>query len=418
MPIMNKTTEQKPRSRCRKTRPILTAAVIFLTFMAAVLPFSARAAGLDTGVVLTDDRGRILYARNPEQPLVPASILKLLTGLSALHYLGKDHRFPTHFHADHSSGDLYIKGFGDPLLTSEVLRELGRDILKRTGIRKIRDIVLDQSHYEDAVEIPGRGRSLNPYDAPVGALCANFNTLAFTWDPRRGFVSGEPQTPLLPVFVEDIRKTGLKQGRITLTRTQSDLYPGRLLAHGFREQGIEVSGRVRKGAFPLNPDPVFVFLSPHRLSDAVQKMLHYSSNFIANQLLLSEGALVFGPPATLDKGIRTLQAFAARELGLKGLSLSEGSGLSRANRISPAQMIRVLEHFRPWQGLLNREGGDIFKTGTLSGVRTRAGYLVGPKKRLYPYVIMVNRDGVGYDAILKELKNRAVQAREADPLSM
>ena len=64
----------------------------------------------------------------------------------------------------------------------------------------------------------------------------------------------------------------------------------------------------------------------------------------------------------------------------------------------------MMGHFIPHYQLLNQKENDYYKTGTLSDVRTRAGYLAGSDGRLYPYVIMVNKSGVGYSSILKEFK--------------
>ena len=55
----------------------------------------------------------------------------------------------------------------------------------------------------------------------------------------------------------------------------------------------------------------------------------------------------------------------------------------------------------PYSYLLRKKGNDLYKTGTLTDVRTRAGYIIGLDKKLYPYVIMVNKKDVGYEDILK-----------------
>ena len=53
--------------------------------------------------------------------------------------------------------------------------------------------------------------------------------------------------------------------------------------------------------------------------------------------------------------------------------------------------------------LLNQSKNDYFKTGTLNGIRTRAGYLVSHKGQLYPYVIMINKSGTTYNNTLRQL---------------
>ncbi|MDA8134975.1 MAG: D-alanyl-D-alanine carboxypeptidase [Desulfobacteraceae bacterium] len=382
----------------------IAAGFVFLSMIPCVY-----AETVNAGIILADDQGRILYAQNKEKPFVPASTLKILTSLAAIHILGEAYHFPTHYDYDAPSNNIYIKGYGDPLLTSEIIQDLSQDILLKAKIKEIRHIIIDPSYYAKPIDIPGKGDSLNPYDAPVGALCANFNTIHFQWDKdKKCFISGEPQTPLLDFFHADIRKTNLRQGRITLSREQSDLYPGLLLKY-FLEKKIPVTGSVQVQAFALNNSAPRVFQSPHELKAVIQSLLQYSNNFIANQLLLSMGAKLFGEPATLEKGVRAVQDFSRRHLGLTDLTIDEGSGLSRGNRISPNEMLKVLGKFMPYHGLLKHEENEFFKTGTLTGVRTRAGYLSGKNGRLYPYIIMINKENKGYESILNHLKNMTNQ---------
>jgi len=396
----------------KKKAAILIISGIFtgLVFL-SVIP-CVGADSLNTGIILADDQGKFLYAQNKEKTFVPASTLKILTSLAAIQILGEAYHFPTHYNYDAKSKNLYIKGYGDPLFTSEIIEGLSQDIILKAKIQEIHHILIDQSYYSNPIDIPGKGDSLNPYDAPVGALCANFNTITFQWDKdKRCFISGEPQTPLLDFFHDDIRKTNLRQGRIILSQQQSDLYPGLLLKH-FLEKKIPVTGSVRVQAFALKNTAPHVFQSPHELKTIIQSLLQYSNNFIANQLLLSMGAKVYGEPATLEKGVQTVQDFSRRHLGLTALTIDEGSGLSRGNRISPHEMLKILTKFMPYHGLLKHEENEFFKTGTLTGVRTRAGYLSGKNERLYPYIILVNEENTGYESILNHLKNMVNQLED------
>jgi len=258
--------------------------------------------------------------------------------------------------------------------------------------------------------IPGKENSLNPYDAPVGALCANFNTIMFKWSLSDGrFVSAEPQTPLLSNFHEDIKNTRLKQGRITLTKQQTILYPGLLIKYFLEKNNIKITGSVLPGKFETRGKKNGFFLSPFEIKEVVQRLLKYSNNFIANQLLLTMGAKTYGAPATLEKGVKAVKLFSRQHLKFDQLTISEGSGLSRFNRISPEQMLKILIEFMSFHSLLNNQGNDFFKTGTLNGVKTRAGYIIGKDKRLYPYVIMVNQENKGYESIRKDLIDRVSQ---------
>jgi len=127
---------------------------------------------------------------------------------------------------------------------------------------------------------------------------------------------------------------------------------------------------------------------------------------MANQLILAMGADKEGSPATLAKGVRVLETFAQKKLGLTDLIIAEGSGISRANKISPDHMLRILMAFMPFHDLLTLKGNEYYKTGTLSDVRCRAGFILGKDKRLYLFVIMVNGENKGYNSIHRELLRR------------
>ncbi|CCK79538.1 D-alanyl-D-alanine carboxypeptidase/D-alanyl-D-alanine-endopeptidase [Desulfobacula toluolica] len=379
------------------------------------LSASIISANYPIGIVLADDQGNILYSRNKDRQFIPASILKILTSLAAINILGQDYRFSTAYFFDKNSKNLYIKGFGDPLLISEIIETLCLDIILTTKIKQIHHIILDPTYFSEQITVPGKSNSLNPYDAPVGALCANFNTIMFKWSSKQNkFVSAEAQTPLLSVFYDDINRSGLRQGRIILSKQQSFLYPGQLIKYFLEKNHIKITGDVLQGTWDtrkldIKEKDEHLFVSPFELKEIVKKLLKYSSNFIANQLVLTIGAKTYGTPATLEKGVNTILDYSINHLKLSHLRLSEGSGLSRKNRISPDQMLKILIEFMPFYSLLNCKNNDFFKTGTLSDVRTCAGYILGDDNKFYPYVIMVNQKNRDYKSILKKLQTKVSQ---------
>ena len=129
-----------------------------------------------------------------------------------MHYLGPEHRFRTEFFIDNNS-NLKIKGFGDPLLISEIVRKISHllaTLLSQSTI--INDLIVDDSYFNQPLTIPGISSSSQPYDAPNGALCVNFNTVFFK-HTESGYISAEPQTPLLPYAEKIISNRELQAGR-------------------------------------------------------------------------------------------------------------------------------------------------------------------------------------------------------------
>jgi D-alanyl-D-alanine carboxypeptidase/D-alanyl-D-alanine-endopeptidase (penicillin-binding protein 4) len=129
--------------------------------------------------------------------------------------------------------------------------------------------------------------------------------------------------------------------------------------------------------------------------------MEFSNNFISNQLFLTSGAAVLGPPATLTKGVQVAHTFVFKELGLRKIKIVEGSGLSRQNRVSAEEMMVLLQHFKPFYHLLRYKKKEYYKTGTLNDVKARVGYLEDDFGRRYAFVIMMNTYGKTTEAIMQ-----------------
>ncbi|MBN2032568.1 MAG: D-alanyl-D-alanine carboxypeptidase [Deltaproteobacteria bacterium] len=358
--------------------------------------------GPKDAVMVADSTGRVLLEKNAERPLVPASILKIFTSLVAIHHLGFDYRFATDFYLDKGS-NLIIKGYGDPLLISETVGEIASRLATISG--RVKDIVLDDSYFAQSLEIPGVSSSSRPYDAPNGALCVNFNTVFFK-KKNNVFVSAEPETPLLPIALERVRRSGLNRGRIVLSHDENlvTLYAGGLFQYFLRQAGVEVNGEVRLGTVqPATDRLVYRHHSIFTLRDIIAKLLDHSNNFATNQILITSGVKAFGTPGTMEKGVRTARAYARDILGLTKIRISEGSGISRDNQISARDMLRVLEVFSPHRFLLRNQGLRYYKTGTLRDVSTRAGYTENRSGLIHRFVVMINTPGKSAELVTDKL---------------
>ncbi len=83
------------------------------------------------------------------------------------------------------------------------------------------------------------------------------------------------------------------------------------------------------------------------------------------------------------------------------MDITEGSGLSRKNRISGLDMLTLLKGFKHYRYLLKDKNGLRFKTGTLRGLHTRAGYLETFEEDPYYFVISVRGDGKKVAAVME-----------------
>ncbi|MDM8543604.1 D-alanyl-D-alanine carboxypeptidase [Desulfococcaceae bacterium HSG9] len=354
--------------------------------------------------LLTDAQGNILYQKNATKALVPASVLKIFTALTALYYLKPDYHFVTDFYQD-SQGNLKVKGHGDPSFTSEDLLEISETMKGR--FRHFNDLILDAAYFQTPIVIPGRTLSNNPYDAPNGALCVNFNTVFFK--QRNGVtVSSETQTPLLPIALKRIRQSGLKAGRITFSHDHNEitLYTGLMLRFFLSKKNIKIKGAVKIGRIDPERDTLILRRrSKFKLTQVISRLLEYSNNFTANQLLIACGAKAYGAPGDLTKGLKAARVFARDVLKLKNLQIAEGSGISRKNHVTAMTMLKILNAFEPYRNLMRHRGREFYKTGSLTGVKTRAGYLKADNGQLYRFVVMLNTPGKSAGAAIKKFKN-------------
>jgi len=359
---------------------------------------------VENGGLIVTRNGEIIYERNADSQLMPASVQKIGTALAAIQILGKEYRFSTQFYLN-DDHDLYIRGLADPLLISEEVAKIVATLRGR-GLSSIRNIVVDDSGCRLENGTDGASNTLNPYDAQNSCLAVNFNTINLIKGADGSVRSGEEQTPTLPLMRELAQ--GLPPGthRINATATgnQSLRYVGELFAAMFKKQGVTVRGEIIPGPVPEGLKPLYEHASSKSLDEVLTGLLKYSNNFIANQLFLAMGAKEYGWPATWDKGQRAMTVFYRNELGLseKDIVVREGSGLSRQNRVTPRAMLVILEAFKPHAALLPFENRCLRKSGTMTGVYGYAGYFAG-ERGLDSFVLLLNQPKNTRDQVLELL---------------
>jgi D-alanyl-D-alanine carboxypeptidase len=154
-------------------------------------------------VVQPVDAGKPLVAHNAAQAMNPASVMKLVTTYAALDLLGPAWTWKTTAWTEAAavdgilSGNLYLKGSGDPRFAIEHLASLLRQLQVR-GIRHIAgDVVLDRSAFDVPAIDPGAfdDKPMRPYNVGPDALLINFRALRFTLLPDGGRVRLLMETP-------------------------------------------------------------------------------------------------------------------------------------------------------------------------------------------------------------------------------
>ena len=418
-------------------------------------------------VVQPVDAGKPLVAHNAAQAMNPASVMKLVTTYAALDLLGPAWTWKTTAWTEAAavdgilSGNLYLKGSGDPRFAIEHLASLLRQLQAR-GIRHIAgDVVLDRSTFDVPAIDPGAfdDKPMRPYNVGPDALLINFRALRFTLLPDGGRVRLLMETPSEGLRVDnrlrpgeggcgsnwkdfiDVRLLPENSGnRLEFTGTYSpqcgekalslsplpaDAQAGGLFRALWKELGGTLGGQVRGGGVPAGARLAATHESPP-LADAVRDINKFSNNVMARQVYLTLGN--DGAPASAERARRRIGDWLnARGLRFAELEIENGSGLSRRERISADSLNRLL--LDAWKNPVMPEfvasmpivgidgtmkkrlngseatGRAHIKTGTLDGVKTAAGYALDAQGRRYAVTFLINHPkaqagGPAIDALL------------------
>lgn len=347
----------------------------------------------NAGVLMTDTQHNVVISSQAEKIFIPASTTKLVTAWLALNHWGEDHHFKTNFYLDETTNTLWVKGSGDPFLVSEELLIIAKE-LKQLGLEKIDAIGLDSSLFQADLKVPGASTTTNPYDATPTAIAVNFNTVAIKKLGGK-IVSAETQTPLT-YFAKNLAGQQSLSKRTLRINTgssshNSEQYFAELLAALLRKQGITVSDKIVWGQVPKQTI-YYTHINSKNLAQVIRPMMKYSTNFIANQLVLMLSAELYQRPANFMDVERYMEECLQEQFSWKDVSLKEGAGLSRDNQLSPEQLVELLEAFRSWKHLLPEVAPGIYaKSGTLNKVSTLAGYAVDNNQQWNSFALMMNK---------------------------
>ena len=398
-------------------------------------------------VVDADGKGAAGGGHRTGVPVNPASGAKLATTIAALDLLGPAFAWSTPVYVDGPvqggtlQGNLYIRGQGDPKLVVERLWLLLRRV-QGLGIRAIAgDIVLDHSAFETVAQDPGAfdGEPLRPYNAAPDALLLNFKSIVMTFSPdRNGQAAVHVEPPLagvqLPASVATAAgdcgdwRAALKADfsdplRIRLAGAYPQScgerswpvayadprgYAARAVAGLWLDMGGKLAGQVRDGRVPAQLKPAFEVQSP-TLTEVVRDINKFSNNVMAQQLFLTLSLQRKGS-GTLEGSRELLRQWWRERLDAEPPVFDNGSGLSREERITAAQLARLLQY--AWasplmpelvsslpisgtDGTLRRTRGTVagrahLKTGSLRDVSGVAGYVDGASGRRYVLVAIAN----------------------------
>lgn len=340
--------------------------------------------------------GRVLCGLDSASRLSIASNTKLFTTATALAESGPDYRLATRVFADGKidkdgtlDGRLYLRGSGDPSLGSARFlkayfggggSDLGRlaKKVRKAGIRRITGRVIgDDSVFDRLRGTAESGYQTSPWVGPLSGLAFNAGYLDASLDS----FSRNPAKLATETFTRKLRKRGVSiRRRIAMDKTPR-------------------SARSKPVAILRSPDLGWM----SRITNV------YSNNFFAEMLIKRIGVSTVRS-GTTAAGARSVRRWS-RRLGAPARIL-DGSGLSRGNRASPKNILKLLHRVRKKDfgrefidslatagrngTLIGRMRGTAAdgrcqaKTGTLTGVSALSGLCLNRSGRLIGFSVLMN----------------------------
>jgi D-alanyl-D-alanine carboxypeptidase/D-alanyl-D-alanine-endopeptidase (penicillin-binding protein 4) len=369
-----------------------------------------------------------------ERLMTPASTLKSLTTASALASLGANYRWTTtvatvgELTADGElNGNVVVQGGGDPTLGSIRFSDVQPNFissvtsaLREVGVTSVAGRVIQGAEWPGQGAVPSWEVEDVPLDYGAGFYALNYADNAFTLTVRS--MDSKPYVPNLTVLDRtsasggslDVMR-GADSSTITLTgslgkRSAASLRcsmpnPPEVLLYALN-QAAGTSDHKRYFCTASDSTVILSYTSP-TLADVCRSLMVRSDNQMA------EGTLrALAPRQSRAAAIKAERAlWSARGVDLSTATIRDGSGLSRANAISPRQLCDVLRYMAgnsAYVGAFARAGQDgtvrsflkdnkrssefVLKSGSMSGVLCYAGYHLDPETGVptHALVVMVN----------------------------
>ncbi len=339
-----------------------------------------RGPGLRNGVsglyVADAKTGQMLFSVNADEPLNPASNVKMISTATALELLGPHFKYPTRLLGPEPingrvHGDVYLLGSYDPTLSTASLEDIAAEVSAR-GITHIDgNIVVGADPTRDGIFraiVPVEITAGEPGQPPIAMAApgAEHVTVVVTAKTaakvmRRTRLTYRTETVKTPggppkitlTIGGTIGKGGTARYSLwTRERTATAAYAMRaaLRAHAVDvtgdmkvvELGDFIGDSVGTGALPVE-------LGRHDsqpLADIVMRVNKWSVNWLADRVIVTAAALARGQQPSMELALEAMYAWLARHphVAAKGLVLDTGSGLSYRTQITPTALVQVVRY--------------------------------------------------------------------------
>ena len=356
-------------------------------------------------LTVVDAQGRALFGHASSTPVLPASTQKLAVAGAALAQLGPGYRYTTAVTTTHQpdargvlKGDLVLVGGGDPALAQPQFAGIEPDRprtpmenlvtqIKRAGVRRVTGRILGDPTFlaNEPVAAGWRNRYFDQLDAT--------RISGLTVDAGRRVVdnSGVLQATAAP---DPARQAAAVLRRLLIDR------------------GIKVRGGAASTGQPSAGSSTIATVSSPPMGTLLRYMVQSSDNHLADTIFRTLGA-ARGDSTWIGAAGATAEILGPLQLDWSGVVLADGSGLSRANRVSSDFLAQL--QARMWQSNLKDQWVDLLarsghrgtlksrflgtvaesnvygKTGSLRDVSALVGTVAGTKGRQLHFAIVGNR---------------------------
>ena len=333
-----------------------------------------------------------IYSKNAELLFAPASCEKLFLAAAAIDILGVDYCFETTLFTDGTieedtlHGNLFLKGSGDPSLTTQDVEALIK-ALADLNIQNIKgNFYIDYYDFDTIAFAPGTTYDNigEPWFGPIGALM--LDRKAALVNPCNNAEYVQPsRLENLYYAIEPLLKKTMNNYTLTL-------------------QGTIIADHLPQNIIPL------ITHTSQPLSTLLHKVIKESDNIYADCIFKKIGSVTSGNPGSWKNGAQAVISFLSQHIAIAPheIRIADGSGLSRYNLVSPDHIIKVLtwaytNHGAEFiallpiagldgtlvQRMIDIQGTVKAKTGTMGGISSLSGY-VEKDDTLYVFSIINN----------------------------
>ena len=406
----------------------------------------------DAGILVYDltDSDKEVFSYRAEKLFRPASVEKLLTCIAALSTLDSLHTFDTRLTytglitGDTLTGNLYVKGYFDPLFDDDDLHQMA-DAIRAAGIHHLKGKLIGDVTFMDSLYWgPGWAwddtpETYQPYLSPL--MLARGCVDIYLSPRRKGEAAAIRVVPESDYYHIDNRTQSHTRGAGRLNATRNWLANGNTilltgnvtssvrrslnlygskefflhtLRHALMQKGISIP-LDSLGFYPCPTDTLPLYHNVHSLHEVIKQALKTSDNLAAEAIGFHVAARHANGKSYLGfaDSQNALKSFVKKHLHIPSnhFRVRDASGMSGYNYVSPTLVMRCLQYAYRHPAIFNAlydclpiagtdgtlihrmQHGKAFrnvraKTGTLSAVSSLAGYVQAPNGHLLAFVIL------------------------------